>query len=50
MAHATFKPRNKHMHDLLTAKRRASGEHEPKEGKHLNRARRKEQFRSMIVD
>ena len=50
MAHASFKPRNQYMHELLTAKRKSSGAHEPKAGKHLNRARRKEQLRSILAD
>ena len=41
----TIKPRCRQLHELLTIKRKSSGAHEPKAGKHLNRARRKEQHR-----
>jgi len=44
----TMKPRALQLHLLMVAKRRASGAHEPKTGKHLNRARRKEQLRAEV--
>lgn len=41
----TIKPRNQYLNNILANKRKSSGAHEPKLGKHLNRARIKEQYR-----
>lgn len=46
--HKQFKPRNKHLNDILMSKR--GGEHEPKEGKHTKRARNKNAFRELLRD
>lgn len=37
MTHGVFKPRNKHLNDILTT--RKSGAHEDKAGKHVKRAK-----------
>ena len=46
--HKQFKPRNKHLNDILMSKR--GGEHEAKQGKHVKRARTKETFRELMRD
>lgn len=38
-----FKPRNKHLNDILTSKK--GGAHEAKQGKHASRAKQNQRFR-----